>query len=232
LLYHRVWPGQTEPCSDTMVRNCKFDDLFGGNGDGSMLVFGINNSTNAAYTGNDAFSGMRILNSTFGRNYININSSKDIIGSGGSATITTGSYAAIFTNCSDVVTWDIPANKPLLGRPSPISSVSVSTSSGWTISPTTMLSTPRDVAGGNLAYRFSFNVTPTAGGQAKITLSFTPGFSLVPSRPNAINNNTGNLVNADAFPGSNGVNEIDVYVVANGLDSTAVIVDFQANRIS
>ena len=227
LWYHRVWEGQTEACYDLNILNCKFDDPNGGNGDGSLQLYAVDNGTDGGkYTGSDALSGLRILNSTFGRNYLNINSTRDIVIEGGSAVITTGPYSVIFTDCINVLKCDLPSNKPVLGRPSPITLLDVVTASGWEAVPVVM-SPPVDGSSGRLRYRLGLRVTPTTAGTALVRLVFTPGWVMLPSPPSVFNDVAGDG-SGKSRPSANSNNEIDLFLTAPSTSPLSVTVEFEA----
>jgi len=233
LFYHRRHPATAgDYCENLIVRNTKADDNHGASGDGSITVFALNDVTETAYTGTDAFKTIRLLDNRCEDNYLNINCANDIEIRGGWVNVTTAvGYSVVFGACVDVRYCDIASNKPVLGRPNTIARTGTATTSGWTVA-TETLALRHDLPSGAARYRYTASITPSATGQAKFTATFTPGWKLTPAKPSSINNSTGNLVVSDAFPSGDGQNAIDFYMIANGLNPTAFVLEFDAERIS
>lgn len=233
LFYHRLHPGVAgDVCENLIIRNCLVDDNHGASGDGSITVFALNDQTGMTYAGADAFKVLRLIENRADDNYLNINNATDIEVRGGWVSVTTSvGYSVVFGACADVRYCDIASNKPVFGRPMGIARMGTNIGGGWTVTNET-LTFRHDLPTGAARYRYTASVTPAGAGQAKATVTFTAGWRLTPTKPSSINSTSGNLVMSDAFPSSNGANAIDYYIVANGLNPTAFIMEFDAERIS
>ena len=232
LLYHCIFP-TVRSCTGLSVTGGHFDDPFGGVGDGAFITYAVSvpqddgGGSRTVYTGTDAFDGVSLKGSHFGRNYVNLSNARNITFAGCEApNITASQYSVIFTNCINVLAADVKSNKPQLGRPSPITNTSITLPAGWTAG-TALLSTPLD-AGTGLTYLYSVVLTPDGAGTEKPSFVFTAGYTLRPTFLSVLNNNTAAPVLGSLVPGDNGVNELDLWLSPADTAPLAITIGLEA----
>lgn len=234
LLYHVMFP-TVRAAKDLFVRGGIFDDQFGGVGDGPFITYAVlcpNNDgsgSRTVYTGTDAFDGLSFAGVEFAQNYINLSNARKISFSGSAhPNVTASQYSVIYTNCLNVISADIKTNKPQLGRPSPLTNTSITLPSGWASSGA-MLSDPKDIIDG-YSYLYAVLLTPDGAGVEKTSFVFTSGFTISPTFCSVLNNNTAAPVLGTLRLGSNGVNELDLWLSPADTAPLSVLIGFEARR--
>lgn len=236
LLFNCMFPTKRS-AKNLVVTGGLYDDPYNGVGSGAFILYAVNvpnddgNGSRTVYTGTDAFDGVSFNGSHFDFNYINFSNARNIrlIGCE-NPDPANANDSIIYTNCTDVLVSDIRSKKSQFGRPSPIVNTSIGLPAGWTAS-TPDLSSPSDIVGG-YSFFYEVDLTPNGAGLQRIPLIFTAGYRLRPSF-STIRRTAGFFTPllGSVEPGSEGSNQLDVWIDATNTDPLKVRVGFEARPL-